>query len=195
MKTLALLLKPRGFLFVGPAEAFLASYSGFASVNQAMSFAFRRTSKAFVGPGVALPNPTNPPIRRQPKTRSQQTTAPFLPAPVPIQSEPPRPGLEAARKLADAGRLQEAGAWCEANLLEKGPSSETYYLLGLVRDGIGDRTGAAAFYRKVIYLEPEHVEGLMHLALITETEGDKAAAERLRERAHRVDKRAKENTL
>jgi hypothetical protein len=44
-------------------------------------------------------------------------------------------------------------------------------------------------------LEPEHVEGLMHLALITETEGDKAAAERLRERAHRVDKRAKENTL
>ena len=44
MSTLRSLLAPGGFLFVGPAEAFLASCSGFVSVNQAMSFAFRKTS-------------------------------------------------------------------------------------------------------------------------------------------------------
>jgi chemotaxis protein methyltransferase WspC len=196
MKTLARLLKPGGFLFVGPAEAFLASCSGFASVNQAMSFAFRRTGKTFVSSGVSLPEPTKPPIKRQHRSRSQQkTTAQFLSAPAPIPSKPPRAGLEAARRLADAGRLQEAGAWCETNLLEQGPSSETYYLLGLVRDAMGDGDGAAALYRKVIYLEPEHVEGLVHLALMTETEGDTAAAERLRERARRVEKRMKEKAL
>jgi chemotaxis protein methyltransferase WspC len=123
------------------------------------------------------------------------TAAKFLSAPAPIPATPPRAGLEVARSLADAGRLQEAAAWCETNLLDQGPSSETYYLLGLVRDAIGDRDGAAAFYRKVIYLEPEHVEGLMHLALLTETEGDPAAAGRLRERARRVEKRAKEKAL
>jgi chemotaxis protein methyltransferase WspC len=70
-----------------------------------------------------------------------------------------------------------------------------YYLLGLVRDALGDRDGAAAFYRKVIYLEPGHVEGLMHLALMTEKQGDLAAAERLRERARRVESRPKEKVL
>jgi chemotaxis protein methyltransferase WspC len=64
----------------------------------------------------------------------------------------------------------------------------------LIRDALGDPNGAAAFYRKVIYLEPEHVEGLMHLALMKETQGDTAAAERLRERARRVERRAQEKT-
>ena len=123
------------------------------------------------------------------------TTAKLLSAPAPVPSKPPQADLETARRLADAGRLQEAAAWCETNLRERGPSSETYYLLGLVHDAIGDRPGAAAFYRKVIYLEPEHVEGLMHLALMTETQGDSSAAERLRERARRVERRAKEKAL
>jgi chemotaxis protein methyltransferase WspC len=200
MKTLARLLKPGGLLFVGPAEAFLASCSGFASVNQAMSFAFRKTGKTFFSSVVSLPEPAKPPIKppikRQHRPRSQPTTTPqSLSAPASIPSKPPRAGLEAARSLANAGRLQEAGAWCEANLIEQGPSSETYYLSGLVRDAIGDRDGAAAFYRKVIYLEPEHVEGLMHLALMAETEGDTAAAGRFRERARRVEQRAKEKAL
>jgi chemotaxis protein methyltransferase WspC len=196
MKTLARLLKPAGLLFVGPAEAFIASCSGFASVNQAMSFAFRTTGRTFVSSGVTLPEPSRPPTKRQHRSGSQQTTtAQFVSAPALIPFKQQRAGLETAQSLADAGRLQEAGAWCETNLIEQGPSSETYYLLGLVRDAIGDRDGAAALYRKVIYLEPEHVEGLLHLALMTEAEGDAAAAERLRERARRVEKRAKENAL
>ena len=188
LKTLARLLAPDGFLFVGPAEGFLASCSGFASVNQAMSFAYRKTSAPSVERQI--------PISKSPKP-VKVATPPGVPRIIPTQiltapvSAPP-PDLEAARRWADAGRLQEAAAWCEANLTEQGPSSETYFLLGLVRDAMGDRTGAAEFYRKVIYLEPEHVEALMQLALVSEAQGDAAAAGRLRARARKAESRTKE---
>ena len=195
MKTLARLLTPGGILFVGPAEAYVASRSGFASVNQAMSFAFQKPGKTLVKPELSPPAPKRP-IERHVSPRSQQkTTANLVSAPAPLPPGQPMGDLETARRLADAGQLQEAAACCEKNLLEKGPSPEGYYLLGLVRDAIGDRDGAAAFYRKVIYLEPEHVEGLLQLALMTEKQGDLAAAERLRGRARRVESRAKEKVL
>ena len=50
-------------------------------------------------------------------------------------------------------------------------------------------------YRRVVYLEPEHVEALMHLALCMESQGDTAAAERFRKRARRVEHNAKQGTL
>jgi chemotaxis protein methyltransferase WspC len=195
MKTLALMLTAGGLLFVGPAEAFLASCSGFASANQAMSFAFRRTSKTPARSKLSSPGPRKPTDKQpRPGSRLRIATKP-LSAPAPVPPTPALVDLETARRLANEGRLDETAAWCEANLREQGPSSETYYLLGLVRDAIGDRDGAAAFYRKAIYLEPEHVEGLMHLALITETQGNTAAAELLHDRARRVERRAKGRVL
>lgn len=188
MKTLARLLKPSGFLFVGPAEAFLASCSGLTSVNHAMSFAFRRNGGASAGSEAPFPEPKSVPIKKQSRPRPHPTTiAPIPLAAAPRPAKSPGAGLEIAQRLADAGQLHEAAASCETTLLEEGPSCEIYYLLGLVRDAIGDRHGAAMFYRKAIYLEPEHVEGLTHLALITEMDGDLVAAERLRERARRVE--------
>jgi chemotaxis protein methyltransferase WspC len=195
MKTLARLLTGGGLLFVGPAEAFLASRSGFVSVNQAMSFAFRRTAKTPACSKHSSPGHRKPADKQPcPSSRLKTTTKP-LSMPAPVIPMPALVDLETAQRLANEGRLDETAAWCEANLREQGPSSETYYLLGLVRDAIGDRDGAAAFYRKAIYLEPEHMEGLMHLALIAETQGNTAAAERLRKRTRRIERRAKERVL
>jgi chemotaxis protein methyltransferase WspC len=53
---------------------------------------------------------------------------------------------------------------------------------------MGNWQDAAESYRKALYLEPDHVEALMHLALLTENQGDAAAAGRLRERARRADR-------
>ena len=126
--------------------------------------------------------------KREPKPPSPKiTTSEHISGSAPI-APAPATDLEAARRLADAGRLQEAAAWCEANLTERGPSSGTYFLLGLVSDAMGDRNSAAAFYKKVIYLEPEHVQALMQLALISESQGNSAAAERLRGRARRAER-------
>jgi chemotaxis protein methyltransferase WspC len=102
--------------------------------------------------------------------------------------------LKTAHLLADAGRLPEAAEWCENYLRRKGASSEAYYLLALTRDGLGDRRGAIDCYRKAVYLEPNHAEALTHLALLTERQGDSAAAERLRQRALRVGKSTEQRT-
>ena len=192
MKTMELLLKPGGLLFVGPAEAFLASCSGFTAVNQAMSFAFKRTGKPFAKPEVFRTESKKP--AEKPNTRRPRLMAATVPV-SPSASNPYQPApvsLETARRMADDGRLKDAAAWCQTNLLEQGPSAETYHLLGLIRDAVGDQAGALELYRKVIYLDPDHIEGLMHLALVTEKQGDKAAAERFRERARRVERRTKE---
>ena len=74
---------------------------------------------------------------------------------------------------------------------ERGESAAAYALLGLVRDAMGSHHQAALCYRKALYLEPGHSEALMHLALLLEKQGDAAGARRLRERARRVEERAK----
>ena len=185
MKTLDGLLTPSGFLFVGPAEAFLASCSGFTSAHLPMSFAFRKTDARHAGP-IPLP-PGNRRVVGKTVLRPRRAI-PVAPASTPVLPLPSLPeNLEAARRLADAGRLQEAAAWCNVDLAEQGPSAETYYLLGLVCDAAGDREQAGACYQKAIYLQPEHVEALTHLALMKEGQGDSGGAARLHERARRVE--------
>jgi chemotaxis protein methyltransferase WspC len=187
-------LAPGGYLFVGPAEAFLASCSGFAPANQAMSFAFRGpAAKPLKSAGISFRRPAN-----AGKTPAKKRTQSAVMADRPVASVPgtlvPPAGLTIVRSLADAGRLQEAAEGCDLHMQQHGPSCEAYYLMGLVKGAAGNNQGAAECYRRVLYLEPEHGEALMHLALLTETLGNTAAAERLRERARRVERKANEGT-
>ena len=94
------------------------------------------------------------------------------------------PDLTFAEHLADRGRFGEAAEICEVSLREDGPSARAFHLLGLIRDGAGDRHQASEFYRKALFLEPDHYEALMHLALIKDQNGDRTAAENLKKRAH-----------
>jgi chemotaxis protein methyltransferase WspC len=93
--------------------------------------------------------------------------------------------LDVARQLADAGRLQDAVAVCEKHLRREGPSAEAYYLLGLVRDATGDPR-AMEYYRKALYLKPDHYEALLQMSLLLEKTGDSAGARNLKRRAQRV---------
>jgi chemotaxis protein methyltransferase WspC len=187
MTSLASLLAPGGFLFVGPAEAFLASGSGFASINHAMSFAFRRTGTK---PAESAPVPVRTaatPVKTHSRLRTRPEVKVHRPPAQPLTA-PPIADLLVVRRLADAGRLREAAEACELHLQHHGPSSEAYYLAGILKSAAGNREGAAECYRRVLYLEPEHGEALLHLALLTETLGDTPAAERLRARARRVER-------
>ena len=187
------LLTPAGFLFVGPAEAFLVSGNGFTSVNQAMSFAFRKTgtesSRSALSPSLAGRTAKDQMVvRHKPRATPKLVPKPVSPAHSLTSKAPvlfPAANLATARRLADAGMLEEAAALCEA-LAANGPSPEAYYILGLVQDARGDRESAAACYQKAIYLQPEHEEALTHLALIKQAHGDSAAARRLLDRASRV---------
>ncbi|HEY3935928.1 MAG TPA: CheR family methyltransferase [Bryobacteraceae bacterium] len=195
MRTLGRLLVDSGLLFVGPAEAFLASCSGFTSVNQAMSFAFRKNRKP---QSEAAPEIRPVFVKAPKKPLPARTPSPVKADRLPLSVPPPPPAppadLSTARSLADAGQLRKAAECCESYLRQHGPDAEPYYLLGVLRDAVGDRPAAAAYYRKVLYLEPDHLQALMHLALLIETQGDSAAAARLRERARRIEGHRKDGS-
>jgi len=93
--------------------------------------------------------------------------------------------LDAARQLADAGHLKEAATVCQEHLRNQGPSPQAYYLLGLVADASGDPQ-AIDYYRKALYLEPNHYETLLQMSLLLEKAGDTAGARIFKRRAARA---------
>jgi chemotaxis protein methyltransferase WspC len=189
------LLKPAGVLFVGPAELPLVAGTGFVSANLPMAFACRKSSvrpdsleaveprpvihpQTPLAPAVAhLQKADLEPRRGQDRAHRRQSSAR---ATAIAPSE-----LDAARQLADAGRLEEAAAICESHLRKEGPSAQVYYLLGLLCDARGD-IKASDYYRKALYLEPNHYETLVHMSLLLERSGDSAGARAFKRRAERV---------
>jgi chemotaxis protein methyltransferase WspC len=175
------LLAPEGVLFVGAAEQPLVIDHGFVSAQIPMAFACRK--------------PTAKPVPGGDRMRAAKSPGLVLPAKA-VQAngqpqshrsppEPEKADLETARRLADAGRLDEAAKICETHVRENGASAQAYYLLGLVRDAAGDPT-AQDYYRKALYLEPNHYESLLQLALWAEKNGEVAGARRLKIRAQRA---------
>ena len=59
--------------------------------------------------------------------------------------------------------------------------------MGLLSDVAGNALDAQGFYRKALYLEPQHPQALMQLAALLEAQGDIAAARRLQARAARSE--------
>jgi chemotaxis protein methyltransferase WspC len=186
METLSRLLDARGYLFVGPAEAFLAASRGFSAIDQAMSFAFRKKRGMQAKRPDAPRTPLEPSsaVSRKPARLVAEVMAPPKPALAPAVSQ--EISLDDIKRLADAGRIAEASSLCEQHLRKQPQSPEAYYLLGLMRDAVGNPDGAGDCYRKVLYLEPDHAEALAHLALHSERQGDAAAAKRFRDRALRA---------
>ncbi|MNF41756.1 putative biofilm formation methyltransferase WspC [compost metagenome] len=68
--------------------------------------------------------------------------------------------------------------------------AQVFYWLGLLSDVAGSVLEAQGYYRKALYLEPQHPETLMHLAALLASQGDAAGARRLQERAARNERTA-----
>jgi chemotaxis protein methyltransferase WspC len=98
-------------------------------------------------------------------------------------------GIEEAAWLADQGRLTEARAVCEAYVRQHGSSAQAFYLMGLIHDASGNPPEAERQYRRALYLERNHQEALIHLALLLERQGKPNVARLLRDRAGRVGNR------
>jgi chemotaxis protein methyltransferase WspC len=196
VKTLERLLAPSGLLFVSPAEAFLMTNSGFSSAGYARAFSYRKTPpgqrESGETPAKAVraraPLPPRPAAKRPAAPRARVASVGVVAVASTTLAAPPA-GLEIAVQLADAGRLVEAAQACEAHLRDRA-SADGYCLLGLVRDALNDAHRAGECYRKALYLDPNHIEALAHLALSSERRGDTAAAQRLRDRARRAGEHA-----
>jgi chemotaxis protein methyltransferase WspC len=186
-------LNPTGILFVGAAEQPWVLEHGFAPANIPMAFACRKApfrqalaadqrarslngdGDRNVWSGPAVHNGSPAPLGNA--TLPGSTIHP--------PGEAPLTQLEVARRLADAGQLDEASAICHKHLRESGASAQAYYLLGLLCDAAGD-PGALEFYRKALYLEPNHYETLLQMALWSQKNGDAARARTYKNRAQRL---------
>jgi chemotaxis protein methyltransferase WspC len=111
--------------------------------------------------------------------------------PPPQPPAPPVADLGEATRLANEGHFVEAATQCEAHLRRCGPSAPAFYLMGLVRDATGNLAEAAAFYRKALYLDPNHYDTQIQLALLMEKQGDLAGAVVVRNRARRLEQTGK----
>ena len=191
------LLHAKGVLFVAPAETALPSTHGLVSTNEPLAFAFRKGTrlppprKLEATRQVKPPSPASVPRAARAASASRPQAAPSLRVPSAARSADPVSDLNDAMRLADQGHFVEAATCCEEHLRRRGPSATAFYLMGLVRDATGSSSEAAAYYRKALYLDPNHYDAQIHLALLLEKQGDLAAAQVLRDRARRLEQRTK----
>jgi chemotaxis protein methyltransferase WspC len=180
-----------GVLFIGPAEGSLLGRLGMRSIGIAQSFAFSRQMAAQPEPVPAFipaPLPVQQPLRSKPAAppRSRPFAGtPFTPAANTVVAVDTAALLANIAALANEGKSAEAQAACESYLRNHEPVAQVFFWLGLLSDVAGSALQAQGFYRKALYLEPQHPEALMHLAALLQAQGDAAGARRLQERAAR----------
>ncbi len=204
---LAAMLRKNGLLFVGHAETGLLWKDWFVSVPHPMTFAYRRIDSGEVvnrtvqakkhplAPREKIGKPAILPIRQTNQQRIARSLSPALTRSASDTDNGTKSSLETASRLANQGHLEEARQQCEACLEEQPASAQAWFLLGLINDIQDHKEQAKDAFRKALYLEPEHCEALVHLALLLDQLGDHGAARRLRDRVQRVSCRQQAHVI
>ncbi|MGJ7904829.1 hypothetical protein ACSAMQ_20540, partial [Lysobacter sp. 1R34A] len=99
-------------------------------------------------------------------------------------------GLAWTLRCFERDLLEALGSGFDWSVDAEGPSARALYLLGLIEGAKGRDAAAEDYFRKALYLQPQHEEALMHLALLLETRGDAAGGRVLRLRAQRSHRTA-----
>ncbi|MFV2066344.1 MAG: CheR family methyltransferase [Pirellulales bacterium] len=184
-----------GLLFVGHAEVQIESLDGpFHAVDFPQAFAIRLSDDADSAVvGRAEPHAVG--LRREAACRPAGGSEPSDSGSTARQVADGGPDvpsgkvvarLAAARQLADSGQLEEAYAMAESLLVAGGPGVALFELLGslsLARERFAE---AADWFGKVVYLDPNHEEALLQLAVISERRGQRRQSIRYRQRALRA---------
>ncbi|TFY86087.1 chemotaxis protein CheR [Pseudomonas kairouanensis] len=180
-----------GVLFIGPAEGSLLGRHGMRSIGVPQSFAYSRQGSPQAPEPVYVPVPMPPPVRTAAsvpvKPRPFSTVSAQV-VPIKAPSSDADTLLSRIATLANEGKSAEARAACEHYLNSHPPAAQVFYWLGLLSDVDGSALQAQGFYRKALYLEPQHPQALMHLAALLESQGDSAGARRLQARAARSER-------
>jgi chemotaxis protein methyltransferase WspC len=201
------LLAPNGQLFAGYAEVPSFCQHGFAPLPYPQAFGLTRETR----PAPRKPaHPAAPPARTTPPRAARATASPpSLPPPQspalatgraarPAAKAGARPAavtvtaaelLADARRLADLGDIKAAETKCRDHLAQQPESAEAYFILGLLNELTNKTRLAEDYWKRCIYLQPDHYEALCHLALLAETNNDAAGAAALKARAARIYKR------
>jgi chemotaxis protein methyltransferase WspC len=189
------LLKKDGLLFIGHSESGAVPEDKFTKTGIAKAFAFlnrppeKKATKEIKQPKSATPLKPRKKILSKPfpDTTTIIEKKDVKPKPE-VTQQKPLESLEKARQLADAGNLDEAKEICLQHLGRNSDDAQAHFLLGLISVATGNEQIGEQYYRKALYLDPKHYETLIHLSFLVDQQGDKPGAERLRNRAERVNK-------
>jgi chemotaxis protein methyltransferase WspC len=196
------LLSAKGVLFVAPAETGLPASHDLVSTNEPLAFAFRKAGAVPHERKRKATHPLTPhapgrpvvqagPVLSAARAASATLAVASVAVLAPVRSANPAADLAEATRLADQGHFVEAATRCEEHLRRCGSSAIAFYLMGLVRDATGNHSEAVTYYRKALYLDPNHYDAQIHLALLMEKQGDTAGAQVLRNRARRLEQKDK----
>ncbi|MDQ4628549.1 CheR family methyltransferase [Janthinobacterium lividum] len=198
---LSALLADDGMLLAGYAEVPSFCQNGFAPLQFRQAFALKKETAAPASPLQVAPLPAvrslrsvPPAPRRAAAAAPAAATAPrtrpvSVPSPAPTAQAAQADLLAEARLLADRGQLREAGEKCHAHLARVPEAAEAYFMLGIINELAGKMDLADDYWRRCIYLQPDHYEALCHLSLLAERNGNHTAAATLKARAARIYQR------
>lgn len=202
LKNLKLWLADDGILFAGHAETLDTMDPGLQRLDRNTHFAYAKRPCTPSTPGLRRDLHSSPrqqraraaPVKPVAVTASKRHQPQALSESVPVPPNSTEPAgrtqaeadLAAAFAMADRGELALAGSICERHLATNRASAEAYCLLGIVKQAAADSLSAMECFDKALYLDPDHYEALVHLALLHETRGDRSRAENLRRRAERA---------
>ena len=130
--------------------------------------------------------PSLPPSSPAPRSRTPATASVAAPVAKPAIAADL---LAAARRLADLGDIKAAERHCRDHLALHPESAEAYFILGLLNELTKQPKMAEDYWKRCIYLQPDHYEALCHLALLAEANDDASGAAALKARAARIYKR------
>jgi chemotaxis protein methyltransferase WspC len=200
--SLSRLLANDGILFAGYAEVPAYCRNGFTSLRAPGAFALEKTGAHASWPAriparqrerPAAPAAAAPatPAARVP-ARPAAARAPRAPAAAAAAATPAAPPelLARARRQADIGDYQGAAAACRELLAANPDSADAYFILGMVSECEQKLDAAGDYWRRCVYLKPDHYDALCHLALLAEHNGDRTQAAAFKQRAARVYQRA-----
>ncbi|PHV24748.1 methyltransferase [Janthinobacterium sp. BJB426] len=194
---LSALLADDGMLLAGYAEVPSFCQNGFATLQFRQAFALKKETAAPASPMQVAPLPAMRTLRSVPPA-PRRTAAPVAQAaprtrpvsvPTPAAQAAQADLLAEARLLADRGQLREAGEKCHAHLARVPEAAEAYFMLGIINELAGKMDLADDYWRRCIYLQPDHYEALCHLSLLAERNGNHTAAATLKARAARIYQR------
>ena len=182
LQVLERLLTNKGLLFVGHSETGQLLKSRFVPVKHPLAFAHHKIEDKNIDlrdRDKPIQKISSKAVKNQNLLQAEQS---FIKLKTQNSPELSTSNLEAARSLADCGQLNEATTICQTYLNQNPTSAEAYVLLGQLCQAVGNQKQALACFQKAIYLEPNHYQALIHLALLNEHCGDIARAAVLRQR-------------
>jgi chemotaxis protein methyltransferase WspC len=182
-------LVPGGLLFLGASETGKIDTEKFTSVRQPFTFAYQKAGQQKLKKVSASPVASSSKSFQVAKKLSDKPVAktpPTQSSPQVFISQPSYPDLQEVKSLANRGQLEEALTLCKTYLSYNRMSAAAYTLLAQLYQAQGNDTQAEHYFQRALYLEPNSIEALIHLALLKESCGETRQAEILQQRIQRL---------